>query len=82
MHAGVHIQRTEDSDDDSKARKAHCKKVADSVENVPQPPVDEHLKAVNPEEKPQPYSDDEMFNRAAVQWLLETNQVFILLRII
>jgi hypothetical protein len=77
MHTDVHIPGTGDSDDDSKAR---GKKVTDSEENVPQSPVDEHLNAASPEEIPQPYSD-ETFRRIAVQWLLETNQVLIFLRI-
>ena len=51
--------------------KAHCQKMVSSEEDVTQFHVDE---AVNPEETLQPYSD-EIFKRAMVQWLLETNQV-------
>ena len=73
MHADVHIQGTGDSDDNSKAP---GKKVADSQENVPRSPVDEHLNAANPEEIPLPYFD-ETSRKVAVQWLHDTNQVLI-----
>ena len=88
MHTDVHIQGIEDSDDDTETpltldksnnfrstlpddTKTHLKKVAE--ENVPQS-LDKHLNAASPEEKPELYSD-ELFERAAIQWLIETNQV-------
>jgi hypothetical protein len=80
LHADVHIPGTGDSDDDSEAPKERGKKVPDPEENIPQPPVDTHPNAANPEEIPQLYSD-ETFRRAAVQWLIATNQVPIFLRI-
>jgi hypothetical protein len=43
-------------------------------ENVRQSHVDEHFKVETLEDKPQPYSD-EIFNEAAREWLIETNQV-------
>jgi len=79
LHADVHVPGTGDSDDDSEAPKARGKKVADSEENV-QPRVDAPLNAANPEEISQLYSN-EIFRRAAAQWLTETNQVPIFLRI-
>jgi len=42
--------------------------------NVPQS-LHEHLNAASTEEKLEPYSD-EMFKRVAIQWLIETNQVY------
>ena len=39
--------------------------------------VDEHFKPAAPVEKPQPYSD-ELFKEAAIEWLIETNQVHYL----
>lgn len=80
LRADVHIPGTRDSDDDSEAPKERGKKVPDSEENVPQPPVDAPLNGANPEEISQLYSD-EVFRKAAVQWLVDTNQVPIFLRI-
>ena len=56
--------------DDTKARRAKM-----TEENVRQSHVDEHFKVTTPEDKPQPYSD-EIFNQAAREWLIETNQVY------
>lgn len=36
--------------------------------------VDDHFKPATTEEKPTPYSD-EIFKEAAIEWLIETNQV-------
>ena len=36
--------------------------------------VDEHFHPVNPDDKPVPYTDD-VFKEAAIQWLIETDQV-------
>jgi len=55
--------------DDTKARREKM-----TEENVRQSHVDEHFKVATPEDKPQPYSD-EIFNEAAREWLIETNQV-------
>ena len=55
--------------DDTKARREKM-----TEENVRQTHVDEHFKVATPEDKPQPYSD-EIFNEAAREWLIETNQV-------
>ena len=55
--------------DDTKARREKM-----TEENVRQSHVDEHFKVATPEDKPQPYSDD-IFNQAAREWLIETNQV-------
>lgn len=38
--------------------------------------VDDHFKPATPEDKPTPYSD-ELFKEAAIQWLIETNQVSV-----
>lgn len=55
--------------DDTKARREKM-----TEENVRQSHVNEHFKVATPEDKPQPYSD-EIFNEAAREWLIETNQV-------
>ena len=55
--------------DDTKARREKM-----TEENVRQSHIDEHFKVATPEDKPQPYSDD-IFNQAAREWLIETNQV-------
>jgi hypothetical protein len=36
--------------------------------------VEDHFKPATPEDKPIPYSD-ELFKEAAIEWLIETNQV-------
>jgi hypothetical protein len=36
--------------------------------------VDEHFQPTTAEDKPIPYSD-EIFKEAAIEWLIETNQV-------
>jgi len=56
--------------DDAKGRREKM-----TQENVRQSHVDEHFNVATPEDKPQPYSD-EIFNEAAREWLIETNQVF------
>jgi len=55
--------------EDTKARRA---KVLE--ENLHQTNVDDHFKAAPKEEKQAPYSD-ELFKEAAIEWLIETNQV-------
>jgi len=55
--------------DDTKVRREKM-----TEENVRQSHVDEHFKVATPEDKPQPYSDG-IFNEAAREWLIETNQV-------
>lgn len=56
--------------EDSKARKEA------SLEKLRQSQVEDHFNTVNPatREKPEPYSD-ELFKEAAIQWLIETDQV-------
>lgn len=56
---------------DSKARRNANK------ERFTQTLVEDHYKVQMPEEKPVPYSD-ELFREAAIQWLVETDQVFFL----
>jgi hypothetical protein len=55
--------------EDTKARREKM-----TEENVRQSHVEEHFKVATPEDKPLPYSD-EIFNEAAREWLMETNQV-------
>ena len=43
-------------------------------ENLRQTNVNDHFKPAPKEEKPEPYSDD-LFKQAAIEWLIETNQV-------
>jgi len=57
--------------DDTKAR---CAQVLE--ENLRQMNVDDHFKPAPKEEKPDPYSD-ELFKEAAIEWLIEMNQVCI-----
>jgi len=57
--------------DDAKQRKNLAKATA---ANLRQPAIDEHFKPEAPEDKPTPYSDA-LFQEAAVEWLIETNQV-------
>jgi len=40
--------------------------------------VDDHFKPATPEDKPTPYSD-KLFKEAAIEWLIETNQVSLYL---
>ena len=54
--------------EDSKARRAAL------LESLRQTNVTEHFSEAKPEDKPSPYSD-ELFRRAAVQYLIETDQV-------
>ena len=51
---------------------ARHKAVAEKL--LKQTSVNEHFKPAAPVEKPQPYSD-ELFKEAAIEWLIETNQV-------
>lgn len=37
--------------------------------------MDEHFRPVDPNDKPVSYTDD-VFKEAAIQWLIETDQVF------
>lgn len=55
--------------EDSKERR---KAVADEI--LKQTSVDDHFKKAAPEDKPTPYTD-ELFKEAAIEWLIETNQV-------
>ena len=54
--------------EDTKSRKAEIK------EKLEQTHVNDHFAKVQPEKKPEPYSD-ELFKEAAIQWLVETDQV-------
>lgn len=55
--------------DDTKARRA-----ARLEETLRQTEVDDHFTTQKPEDRPQPYSD-KAFEEAAIQWLIETDQV-------
>ena len=55
--------------EDSKARRAQVLE-----ENLQQTNVNDHFKPAPKEEKPEPFSD-ELFKQAAIDWLIETNQV-------
>jgi hypothetical protein len=37
--------------------------------------VDQHFETIKPEDKPVPYSDA-IFREAAIQWLIQTDQVY------
>ena len=54
--------------EDSKARRDAA------AEKLKQSQVDDHFTVILEEEKPMPYSD-EFFKEAAIQWLIETDQV-------
>jgi len=56
--------------DDAKAR---CQEALERV--IEQMQVDNHFHLAKPEDKPDPYSDN-IFREAAIQWLVETDQVF------
>jgi len=57
--------------DDAKARRS------EALENVrQQTQLSDHFRTIKPEDKPEPYSD-ELFKDAAIQWLIETDQVCI-----
>lgn len=56
--------------EDTKFRKLQIK------EKLQQTQVNDHFKKAQPENKPEPYSD-ELFKEAAIQWLVETDQVCI-----
>jgi hypothetical protein len=43
-------------------------------EKLQQTQVNDHFEKAQPEIKPEPYSD-EVFKEAAIQWLVETDQV-------
>ena len=58
---------------DTKAR--HEEATANAKE---QTQVNDHFHQVNPKDKPVPYSD-ELFKAAAIQWLIETDQVCYIL---
>ena len=47
-------------------------------ERLQQTQVNDHFEKAQPESKPEPYSD-ELFKEAAIQWLVETDQVCITL---
>jgi uncharacterized protein YecT (DUF1311 family) len=54
--------------DDTKARRADLHK------KFQQTQLNEHFNAATPEDHPEPYSDA-LFKEAAIQWLIETDQV-------
>ena len=54
--------------------KAHHTKILE--DKLLQTNVDDHFKPMPQEEKPDPYSN-ETFKQAAIEWLIETNQVII-----
>jgi hypothetical protein len=54
--------------EDAKARR---EAISNAME---QSQLDDHFQRVNPEDKPVPYSDG-IFKDAAIQWLIETDQV-------
>ena len=61
--------------DDSRA----CKQAAaGEAARVQQGRVDHHFETLKPEDKPVPYSD-ELFRDAAIQWLVETDQVCLMI---
>jgi len=45
-----------------------------AADKVKQLQVDDHFTVIPEEEKPTPYTD-KVFKEAAIQWLIETNQV-------
>ena len=45
-----------------------------AAEKLKQLQVDDHFMVIPEEEKPMPYTD-EVFKEAAIQWLIETDQV-------
>jgi hypothetical protein len=57
--------------EDAKARRA------EATAKMEQTQVEDHFLRISPEDKPTPYSD-EVFKEAAIQWLIETDQVRIL----
>ena len=57
--------------EDSAARKLDAARAAS---NLQQGRVDQHFGVVKPEDRPVPYSDA-IFQEAAVQWLIQTDQV-------
>jgi hypothetical protein len=59
--------------EDSAARKAAS---LEAVAKVQQGRVDDHFEMVKPGDKPTPYSDS-TFRDAAIQWLIQTDQVSI-----
>jgi len=48
----------------------------DEAARVQQGRVDHHFETAKPEDKPTPYSD-ELFHQAAIEWLIQTDQVFL-----
>ena len=52
--------------------KARCQEAVANVKEQSQ--VDNHFVHVNPEDRPAPFSDG-LFKYAAIQWLIETDQV-------
>ena len=56
--------------EDAKARRA------EAIAKMEQTRVDDHFHQISPEDKPTPYSDA-VFKEAAIQWLIETDQVRI-----
>lgn len=56
--------------EDTKSRKAEVN------EKLRQTQVNDHFEKIQPESKPEPYSD-ELFKEAAIQWLVGTDQVCV-----
>jgi hypothetical protein len=57
--------------EDSAARKLD---EASATSKLQQGRVDQHFETVKPEDKPIPYSDA-IFQEAAIEWLIQTDQV-------
>ena len=57
--------------EDSAARKVAA---LEAIAKIQQGRVDEHLETVKPGDRPTPYSDS-TFQDAAIQWLIQTDQV-------
>jgi hypothetical protein len=55
--------------EDSKARRAQM------LEDKLQTNVNDHFKPAPKQDKPEPPYSDEIFNQAAIEWLVETDQV-------
>lgn len=59
-------------------REAQKEEQRAAEEKLQQTQVNDHFKAIPPEERPEPYSDD-LFRDTAIQWLIATDQVCFLL---
>jgi hypothetical protein len=55
-----------------------CRQAAvDEAAHVQQGRVDHHFEVAKPEDKQAPYSD-EVFHQAAIEWLVQTDQVCLM----